>query len=131
MTKVKQLSSSEVLCQTVNNAIFEKKGQDIVNLDMRKLHNSITDFFVICHATNQVQMEAIADEIKRASRENLGEKMISSEGHNDDPDWILLDYFDVVVHIFSEDARKRFNLEDVWADAERIDYDEFGKQKTT
>lgn len=131
MAKAKQLSSSEVLVQTVNNAIFEKKGQNIVNLDMRKLHNSITDFFVICHATNQVQMQAIADEVRKASRENLGEKMISSEGHNDDPNWILLDYFDVVVHIFAEDARKRFNLEDVWADAERVDYDEFGNQKTT
>ncbi len=126
MTNSKDLTPSELLRDTINEAILEKKGEQIVNLDLRILYNSITDFFVICQASNPTQMEAIANEIRRSCREKLNEKVFSSEGINDDTEWILLDYFDVVVHIFSEQSRQKFNLEAVWADAERSDIDDFG-----
>jgi ribosome-associated protein len=126
MTNSKDLTSSEILRDTINEAILEKKGEQIVNLDLRNLYNSITDFFVICQASNPTQMQAIANEIRRSCREKLNEKVFSSEGINDDPEWILLDYFDVVVHVFSDSARQKFKLEDVWADAERVNIDDFG-----
>lgn len=124
MTNKKRVSS-EVLRDVVNNAILEKKGNEIVNLDLRNLYNSISDFFIICHASSDVHMQAIADEIKKQTREVLKDKPFSSEGY-DSAEWIILDYFDVVVHIFIEDKRSHYNLEDVWADAERTNLDEFG-----
>jgi len=126
MTNSKDLTSSEILRDTINEAILEKKGEQIVNLDLRKLYNSITDFFIICQASNSTQMEAIVNEIRRSCREKLNEKVFSSEGITDDPEWILLDYFDVVVHVFSEQARQKFKLETVWADADKVNIDDFG-----
>ncbi|MEA1872848.1 MAG: ribosome silencing factor [Bacteroidota bacterium] len=126
MTNSKDLTSSEILRDTINEAILEKKGEQIVNLDLRKLYNSITDFFVICQASNHSQMDAIVNEIRRNCREKLNEKVFSSEGINDDPEWILLDYFDVVVHVFSEQGRQKFRLEEVWADADKVSIDDLG-----
>ncbi len=127
MTNTKKQTSSEKLRDVINMAILGKKGMDLVNLDMRELYNPVADFFIICHASNPIQMQAIADEVRKVSREVLGEKLISSEGQKEASEWMLLDYFDVVVHIFSEEARNRYKLEAIWGDAVITRFDETGK----
>jgi ribosome-associated protein len=126
MEKHKKKYSSELLKDNIITAMLEKNAQDVVIMDLRELFNSIADFFIICHGNSDVQMYAIADGIRRYCRETLGEKPFSMEG-KENAEWILLDYFDVVVHIFNESARNYYDLETLWGDAKRIDIDESGK----
>ncbi len=113
--------TSEVLADIAVAAIKEKKGQKIVKLDMRQTAGSICDFFVIGEADNPRQVLAIADEVDDYLRENAGEKPVHIHGR-ENAQWILLDYINVVVHIFLSEAREFYRLESLWADAPRTDY---------
>ena len=95
----------------------EKKAKDILILDLREV-TSFTDFFVICTSANPRQAQAIADEIGKQLK-TLGELPISSEGY-DSGEWVLLDYGDFLVHIFSEAARKYYDLERLWRPAKVV-----------
>lgn len=95
----------------------EKKAKDILILDLREV-TSFTDFFVICTSANPRQAQAIADEIGKQLK-TLGELPISSEGY-DSAEWVLLDYGDFLVHIFSEAARKYYDLERLWRPAKVV-----------
>jgi ribosome-associated protein len=116
MKKTKQISS-EQLCDLVINGMQEKKGFDIVRMDLRKIHNSITDFFVICSGSSDTQIDAIAssvdDEVFKGSNQDPWHK----EGIQN-KEWILLDYVDVVVHVFRKDRREFYDIESLWGDAE-------------
>jgi ribosome-associated protein len=97
------------------SSIEDKKGKDIVSIDLSKIDNSITNYFVICSASSTTQVDAIYDNIMEKVYEDLKMKPFHREGY-ENSEWILIDYFDLVVHIFLEDVRKFYKLEDLWAD---------------
>jgi len=102
------------------DGIKEKKGKNIVVLDMRKISNAITDFFVICHGTSRTQVEALAESVDMHIKKLTGQNPFHVEGTRN-AEWILIDYSDVVVHIFADEVRNFYKLEDLWGDAKRED----------
>jgi ribosome-associated protein len=98
-------------------AVSDKKAEDVVVLDLRKT-GGFTDYFVICTAANARQMTAIADSVLDTLRQALDERPALAEGV-DKSEWILLDYFNFVVHIFSRECRAFYGLERLWGNAER------------
>jgi len=120
MIKKKKAISSKKLSELVIESIKQKKGRDIVSINFKKIPNAISDYFIICHGTSSTQVEAIADNVYKVLREK-GAKPWHTEGKNN-AEWILIDYVDVVVHIFIDSARNFYRIEDLWADAELINY---------
>ena len=112
----KRTSGAESILENVAKGIFEKKGYDVLKLDLRELENKIADFFVICHGTSTSQVDSICDSVEDTVRKNAGEKPLHIEGL-DNCYWVLLDYGNVVVHIFLEEYRNFYSLESLWADA--------------
>jgi len=112
----KKSDGAEVLLNSVIKGIFEKKGQNVLKIDLRKLENRITDYFVICHASSGTQVSAICDSVDDTVRKEAGEKPSHIEGL-DNSFWVLLDYGNVIVHIFLEEYRNFYSLESLWADA--------------
>ncbi len=113
----KRSDGTEVLLSSIITGIFEKKGHDVLKIDLRKLENSIADYFIICHGTSTTQVDALCDSVEDTVREKAGEKPLHVEGL-DNCFWVLLDYGNVVVHIFLEKYREFYSLESLWADAE-------------
>ncbi len=103
-------------------AALDKKAFDVVVLDLRKA-NGFTDYFVICTGTSGRQIQAIADGVKMALKTDLGERPVLAEGV-EKSQWILLDYFDFVVHVFSRECRDFYALERLWGNAERREISE-------
>jgi len=99
----------------------DNRGRDIVILDMRKL-TPIFDFFVIASGTSRRQLHAISEEIDHALEEGLGERRMGIEGYGESR-WILLDYGDLVIHLFEPETRKFYDLEQLWAQAERVPFE--------
>jgi ribosome-associated protein len=118
MIKEKKGKETSILTDQVVEGIQEKKGYNIVTLDLSKIENSVCKMFVICHGTSKTQVGAIADEVYAHVKKNTGQTPWHKEGYQN-ADWILLDYVDVVVHVFTEQTRKFYNLEGLWADAEK------------
>lgn len=112
----KRTSGAESILENVAKGIFEKKGYNVLKLDLRELENRIADFFVICHGTSTSQVDSICDSVEDTVRRNAGEKPLHIEGL-DNCYWVLLDYGNVVVHIFLEEYRNFYSLESLWADA--------------
>jgi ribosome-associated protein len=112
----KRSNEDEVLLGSVIKGIFEKKGQNVLKIDLRKLETRITDYFVICHAASGTQVSAICDSVEDTVRKDAGEKPLHTEGL-DNCFWVLLDYGGVVVHIFMEEYRNFYSLESLWSDA--------------
>ena len=126
----KKIENSEKLLNTIIESIDDKKGNDIVSLELGELPNAICKYFVICHADSTTQVSAIADNVEDKAIEHCGEKVWQKGGYENSI-WIILDYVDVVVHIFQTEWRQFYKLEGLWADAKRINYktDESGKVK--
>ena len=99
-------------------AIEDKKGEDIVILEMDKNSGAFTDYFIVCSGTNPRQLQAIADDVQK-QMEEIGQRPNSVEGYNQ-AEWVLLDYVDFVLHIFSERARKFYDLERLWKSARKL-----------
>ena len=97
--------------------MLEKKGFDVVILDLRKIHKAITDFFVICSGSSDTQIDAIANSVDEAVHKAIQENPWHKEGQQN-KEWILLDYVDVVVHIFKKDRREYYDIESLWGDAD-------------
>jgi len=110
--------SEEVLplIDNIVKGIFEKKGERVVKLDFRSLENSVCDYFIICHGNSVTQVDSISESVEMQVKKNRGERPNHREGL-DNCLWVLLDYGDVVVHIFQEQYRDFYNLEALWADA--------------
>ncbi|MCD6597356.1 MAG: ribosome silencing factor [Bacteroidales bacterium] len=104
------------LVSTIAEGIFKKKGKRVVSLDLSKIENSICKYFVICHGESTTQTAAIGESVIDVVRNELGERPIHKEGFQH-ANWVLLDYGDVIVHIFLESYRELYSLEDLWADA--------------
>lgn len=119
-TVEEKVVKTKVLVDTIVDGIQDIKGKDVVILDLTELPNSVTDFFIICSGDSNTQVDGISSSVQRKTREELKEKAWHAEGLNNS-EWILLDYVNVVVHIFYRDARDFYNLEDLWADAKRTD----------
>ena len=121
MVKKKTANLSTYLSEIAVQGIQEKKGHDIVRLDLRELNSSVSDYFVVCNADSSTQVKAIADsvedEIYKLTQTNPWRK----EGQ-ENAEWIILDYFDIVVHIFKTEKRDFFGIEDLWGDAETTTY---------
>lgn len=100
----------------VLDAILEKKGNEINVLDLSNIEQSIADYFIICHGNSNTQVDSIADYVERQVKTELQESLLNKEG-NENSQWILLDYGNIVVHVFQEEYRRFYNLEDLWADA--------------
>jgi ribosome-associated protein len=112
----KKSDGAEVLLASVIKGIFEKKGQNVLKIDLRKLDTRIADYFVICHAPSSTQVSALCDSVDDTVRVETGEKPLHVEGL-ENSFWVLLDYGNVIVHIFLEEYRKFYSLESLWADA--------------
>jgi len=118
MAKHAKSEASDMLADIVVHGMAERKAQEIVKLNLSQLQNSITDYFVICHGTSRTQVEAIADSVEAEVKKAVGLSPWHREGF-ENCEWILLDYFDVVVHIFQAETRSFYQLERLWADAGR------------
>ncbi|MFZ6051604.1 ribosome silencing factor [Halocola ammonii] len=105
------------LLHTIIDGIQEVKGHEIVCLNLTEVPHAAADYFVICHGNSDTQVDAIARAVERETMDELRERPWHKEGQNNS-EWVLLDYFNVVVHIFHKEARKFYELEDMWADAE-------------
>jgi ribosome-associated protein len=104
----------------IADAIYDKKGEDVVSLDLRKIDGAITDFFVICDASNTTQVGAVADNIAEKMQEE-GHTLYRSQGE-ENSFWIIQDYGNIVVHIFLKEYRNFYRLEELWADVPRKAY---------
>lgn len=111
-----EILESNLLKDTAVEAILNRKGKEIVVMDLNQVHQSIADYFIICHGNSNTQVMAIADNVEKELREKINERLIHKEGAANSQ-WILLDYGNVVVHVFQESYRRFYNLEDLWADA--------------
>lgn len=107
--------------QVIADAMMEKKGVDVVSLDLRKIGTAISDYFIVCNAESTPNVMAIADNIEDRMIEKCNKKVIRSQGR-ENALWIILDYGDIVAHIFQSAYRDFYRLEDLWADAERTEY---------
>jgi ribosome-associated protein len=114
------LSPSLALAALCSRTLDGLKAENILTLDLRGVDSSPSDFFVICSATSDVHARALNDALTRATV-NVGERRPRSEGR-DVGDWVLLDYFDVVVHIFRTESREYYKLEKLWGDAPTVDF---------
>lgn len=123
MAKKRKGVSSEKLCDAIVKGMQEKKAQDILILDLRKVKNAVADFFVICSGGSDKQLDAIADSVDAEVYKALQENPWHVEGKNN-KEWVLLDYLDVVAHIFKKDKREFFALEKLWGDAEFIEIED-------
>lgn len=120
MTKKNTKISSDELAETIIQGIQERKGEEIVKIDLKDVDGAVTDYFIICQANSTTQVVAIKDSIEEFVRKNVGEKPWHVEG-TANAEWVLLDYVDVVAHIFLPEKREYFNLEGLWADAEILE----------
>ncbi|MEP6844864.1 MAG: ribosome silencing factor [Panacibacter sp.] len=122
-SSVTRLTRNSKIFKSIISAIHQKKGEQIISLDLRKIPEAVTDFFVICQATSNTQVKAIADSIQDFVRKNCDETPYKHEGQQTSQ-WILIDYVNIVVHIMQPDARKFYRLEEMWSDAALTEHNE-------
>lgn len=109
--------SSEKLSQAIVKGMQEKKAIDIIVMDLRNVKNAVADFFVICSGNSDKQLDAIADSVDQEVYKALKENPWHTEGKNN-KEWMLLDYINVVAHVFRKDKREFYALEKLWGDAD-------------
>src|SRR5436305_1053752 len=114
--KSARLAKNSRIIKAIIHAIQEKKGEKIVSLDLRKIPEAVADFFIICQASNNIQLKAIADFIEDTVKEKCNENPYKHEGRQAQQ-WILIDYVNVVVHVMLPEPRKFYQLEEMWSDA--------------
>jgi len=107
---------SDTLADLVVRGMQDKKASDIVVLNLKELKNAVADYFIICSANSDTQIDAVARSVEEEIEKVTGESPWQTEGRTN-REWVLLDYVDVVVHVFLRDRRKFYALEDLWGDA--------------
>jgi ribosome-associated protein len=115
--------TTEPLVKAVVEGIQEKKGGNITVLDLRRIENMVAEYFVICEGESNVHVDAVSESIEDIVRRDAGEKPFHVEGRKN-AEWILLDYLNVVVHVFQKPVRSFYSLEELWADADRTDIED-------
>ena len=114
--KLVRLNRNSKLIKVIIQAIHDKKGEHIVSLDLRKIPEAVSDFFIVCEASSTIQVRAIADWIEMMVKQECGEYPFKREGAGL-MQWVLVDYVNVVVHVFLAETRKFYRLEEMWSDA--------------
>lgn len=112
-----QITRNAKIFKTIIKAIQDKKGENIISMDLRKIHESSTDFFIICEANNTTQLKAIADNVEYEVKTNCSEWAYKSEGKTA-TQWLLIDYINIVVHVMHPESRNFYRLEEMWSDAD-------------
>jgi ribosome-associated protein len=120
-TGATRLTRNSKIFKTIIHAIQEKKGENIVSLDLRKIPEAVSDFFVICEASSGTQVKAISDSIQAEVGQNCSELPYKHEG-TQSLQWVLIDYVNVVVHIMVPESRRFYKLEDMWSDAPKEEH---------
>lgn len=119
----KKIDATNILLENIINAIQDVKGKEIISLDLRKIDSAISKYFVICTGTSNTHVNSIESNIKKTISRDLGEKPFHIEGNNIG-EWVLMDYSDIIVHVFQEKTRAFYNIEDFWGDAKFKNYKE-------
>jgi ribosome-associated protein len=112
-----QITRSSKIFKTIIQAIQDKKGENILSLDLKKINEATSDFFIICEASNTTQLKAIADFIEYEVKTKCEEMPYKSEGKQA-AQWLLIDYINIVVHVMHPEARRFYQLEEMWSDAD-------------
>ncbi len=121
-SSIVRVTRNSKIFKTIIHAIQEKKGEKIVSLDLRKIPEAVADFFIICQASNNTQLRAIADFIETDVKEKCLEAAYKHEGRQGQQ-WILIDYVNVVVHVMLPEPRKFYQLEEMWSDAPAMEHE--------
>lgn len=126
LTQTPQTFSAEALSRLIVQGMIDKKAQDVVVLDLRKVKNAVADFFVLCSGTSDTQLDAITDSVEETVQKGSSQNPWHREGRMG-KEWILLDYGDCVVHVFKKNRRQFYALEQLWGDAPMTFYDDQGQ----
>lgn len=111
-----RITRNSKIFKSIIRAIQLKKGENIISLDLRKIPEAVTDFFVICQASSTTQVKAISDSVQDFVKMECGENAFRHEGQQA-AQWVLIDYVNIVVHVMQAETRKFYKLEDMWSDA--------------
>jgi ribosome-associated protein len=111
----------EQLNQAIVEGIRDKKGKNIVQLDLRKLGDAPADFFIICEGDSNVHVKSISDSVYKRVKEDMQNTPVHTEGSSN-ARWILMDYFSTVVHVFYPETRQFYEIENLWSDAEVTEF---------
>jgi ribosome-associated protein len=130
MPKTKNKDIIQNIVDSVVNGMLEKKGMEVVVLNLGKLNSPVCDFFAICHGNSKTQALALADSVEEEVKKATKLYPLRREGHAN-AEWILLDFSDVVVHIFQEPIRRFYNIEGLWADAPRQNFEDINIPKNS
>ena len=117
MSIKKELKTSDILANIIISGMREIKAKEIMSLDLRNIETSVCDFFIVCHGTSNTHASAIADSVIEETLKSIKEKPWHKEGLTNG-DWILLDYGNVVAHIFQKETRDYYKIEKLWGDAD-------------
>ena len=112
----KQHASTDELIATIIKGIEEVKGEDIQLLDLREIDNTVCDYFVVCSGSSNTQVNAISGSVQKTVSKELRDKAWHIEGQNN-AEWVLMDYVNVVVHVFQKQFREYYDIESLWGDA--------------
>ena len=118
-----RITRNSKIFKTIITAILDKKGENVVSLDLRKIPEAVADFFVICQASNPSLLKAIADNVEYDVKIKCGEAAYKHEGRQGEQ-WILIDFVDVVVHVMLPEPREFYGLEEMWSDATSLSHED-------
>ena len=118
---MKEKYSSKGLITNIIKSIEEVKGEEVILIDMKKIDNSPCDYFIICDGSSNTQVNAIVSKIKKNVSKLLSEKPLNIEGL-ENCKWVLIDYIDIVVHVFQKEIRLYYNIENLWGDAKHTKF---------
>lgn len=117
MSKKKMLDAADILVNVIIQGMQENKAKEIVSLNLKEIETAVCDYFIICHGTSNTHVSAIAGSIIDETIKTLKDKPFNREGL-ENGEWILLDYGNVVVHVFQRETRDFYNIEKLWGDAD-------------
>ncbi len=119
----KDTKKADILAEVIVKGMQEKKAKKIVKIDISEINEAAADFFVICHGDSDRQARAISEGVEEETIDALKEKPVNREGQSEGR-WVLLDYIDVVVHVFQKDIREFYEIEDLWHDGKITAYED-------
>ena len=117
MSKKKMLDTADILANVIIEGMQENKAKEIVSLNLKEIETAVCDYFIICHGTSNTHVSAIADSVIEETIKTLKDKPFNKEGL-ENGEWILLDYGNVVAHVFQRETRDFYNIEKLWGDAD-------------
>lgn len=116
-SSIVRINRNSKIFKTIIKAIQEKKGTNIVSIDLRKVHESVSDFFILCEASNPQQIRSIGQFVEEKVKELCNENPYKHEGYQA-LQWVLIDYVNIVVHIMQPESRKFYKIEEMWQDGD-------------